>query len=100
MGDQEKCSWHGKVTFSNSAGQGLMYLFLIRRGRVEPMLGQFSDLHALLSERGVAAGSVDGFLFDVGASSIQFDRQERGFSISRNGPLDMRMDGNRYLTLL
>lgn len=34
----------------------------------------------------------DGILIDCGCSSMQFDTAERGFSISRDGPLDMRMN--------
>ncbi|XP_075145801.1 putative methyltransferase-like protein 15 homolog [Haematobia irritans] len=60
--------------------------------RLVPLLGKFSDLPRLLAEHNVQQNSVDGILFDFGCSSMQFDEAERGFSISKNGPLDMRMD--------
>ncbi|XP_029317801.1 12S rRNA N(4)-cytidine methyltransferase METTL15 [Cottoperca gobio] len=65
-------------------------------GRVKPLLGQFSELEALLSNMNIKPGSIDAVLLDAGCSSMQMDQAERGFSLSKDGPLDMRMDGGRY----
>jgi len=46
----------------------------------------------LLKEAGVEEESIDAALLDAGASSMQFDTPNRGFSISHDGPLDMRMN--------
>lgn len=56
----------------------------------------YSELKALLEKEGVPA--VDGVLFDLGVSSYQLSRPERGFSFSLDGPLDMRMDKDERLT--
>nr|XP_032837284.1 probable methyltransferase-like protein 15 [Petromyzon marinus] len=64
-------------------------------GSLRPLLGRISELPKLLSLAGVAAGSLDGVLIDAGCSSLQMDDASRGFSLSRDGPLDMRMGGER-----
>lgn len=64
-------------------------------GQLIPLLGRFSEIPQLLCEHKVKTNSIDGFLFDFGCSSMQLDVAERGFSVSKNGPLDMRMDGFR-----
>lgn len=50
---------------------------------------RFSEMLAALAEAGVAA--VDGVVMDIGVSSMQLDRPERGFAFSSDGPLDMTM---------
>lgn len=64
--------------------------------QIFPMLGKFSELPKKLQEFSVRPNSIDGILFDFGCSSMQFDVAERGFSISKNGYLDMRMDKDRF----
>ncbi|XP_077865421.1 12S rRNA N(4)-cytidine methyltransferase METTL15-like isoform X2 [Saccoglossus kowalevskii] len=63
--------------------------------RIIPLEGKFSEITRLLDQHDVGLNSVDGVLLDAGCSSMQMDTAERGFSISKDGPLDMRMDSDR-----
>src|SRR5919197_4433339 len=62
------------------------------QGRFEIRQGKFSELADWVEQ-----GSCDGVLLDLGVSSPQLDRPERGFSFQQ-GPLDMRMDTRQSTT--
>jgi 16S rRNA (cytosine1402-N4)-methyltransferase len=61
-----------------------------RGDRVTLVHAPFSRIKEVLGAAG--ALPLDGCLVDLGVSSPQLDRAERGFSFQRSGPLDMRMD--------
>ncbi len=58
-------------------------------GRLILIHERFGRMDAALAEREFAP--VDGVTLDIGVSSMQLDRAERGFAFSKDGPLDMRM---------
>src|SRR5579871_868353 len=60
--------------------------------RVSLFKANFADVLWVL--RDLSISEVDSVLMDIGVSSLQLDRAERGFSFSQDGPLDMRMDAH------
>src|SRR5699024_5811718 len=63
---------------------------------VIPLLGRFSELATLMGNLKAPLHFLDGAIMDLGASSFQFEDGPRGFSIKADGPLDMRMDADRF----
>jgi len=100
---------HAEVILERSAPDGILYGLdrdsqileiagsrLERFGqRIRTRQGNAADAGIILSD---VTGKADGVLFDLGVSSLQIDRPERGFSFQKDGPLDMRMDLSSPLT--
>ncbi len=98
---------HSKKILSNLGENGLLFAtdqdpsaitaarsiddsrFIFRKGK-------FSDFMMTFPE--IENNSLDGILLDLGVSSVQLDKAERGFSFMREGELDMRMNPEKGVT--
>jgi len=100
---------HARLLAADLRGQG-RFIAIDRDATVKPyfdnfqreagvqgrfLRGDFGLILAQLSDNGVEA---DAVLLDLGVSSMQIDRPERGFSYAVDAPLDMRMDPSGPLT--
>ncbi|MFH1414297.1 MAG: 16S rRNA (cytosine(1402)-N(4))-methyltransferase RsmH [Candidatus Omnitrophota bacterium] len=65
-------------------------------GNCEFMHENFAKLDSVLESLKIE--KVDGVVFDLGISSYQLDDPRRGFSFRYDGPLDMRLDRNSYIS--
>lgn len=58
--------------------------------------GNFANIDEILRRKGII--NISGILFDLGVSSLHFDKPQRGFSLKHEGPLDMRINPANPLT--
>ena len=94
---------HASVLAADLRGEGRL-ISIDRDPTVRPYFERFrrrtgiqarllrGEASAVLGQLGANGVEADAILFDLGVSSMQLDRPERGFSYAADAPLDMRMD--------
>ena len=94
---------HAELLASDLAGQG-RFIAIDRDASVRPYFERFQrranvqarflrgDFAVVLGQLAANDVKADAILLDLGVSSMQIDRPERGFSYAADAPLDMRMD--------
>jgi 16S rRNA (cytosine1402-N4)-methyltransferase len=92
LGDRGKL-----IAIDRDPGARAYFERLAKRTRAQTrfLRGDFAVVLEQLAQNGVEA---DAILLDLGVSSMQIDRPERGFSYAVDAPLDMRMDPSADVT--
>jgi 16S rRNA (cytosine1402-N4)-methyltransferase len=100
---------HARVLAADLQGKG-RFIAVDRDASVRPYFDRFEreagvqtrflrgELSVILTQLGSNGVEADAILLDLGVSSMQVDRPERGFSYAVDAPLDMRMDPSGELT--
>ena len=85
----ENLNSHGSLYSIDKDKEVKHYANLIKDERFNFQTSTFSNISSLFSKN-----TMNGVLFDLGVSSLQLDKPERGFSFMREGELDMRFDNS------
>ena len=100
---------HARVLAAGLQGEG-RFIAIDRDATVRPFFERFEreagvqtrflrgELSVVLTQLGANGVEADAILIDLGVSSMQIDRPERGFSYAVDAPLDMRMDPSGELS--
>ena len=101
---------HAEAILGQTAPDGKLLCFdrdaetlELAKKRLEGFDSRVEFIHSSFAEsaeqaKGQGYGEVNAILFDLGVSSLQLDTAERGLSLKKDGPLDMRLDRSEKLT--